>query len=383
MKKLVFILSFFISIASFGQNMRLSPNDSSRVASLLELLKNHPLADTLWRFTYGIPKPDPSGGTTNGSQMPWIWLSSGGGHAESPDLDSCIFVNSSGHILIGFPTAQAVAWGMLIGDEQTYPLKIGVIGNQDNYEFLVFVSYAGLGINIVGSGAGGVWSTQHSTLEGWTFTQDTSTQGIISFDLTDPAGLFLGPPNDGTQVVYNGSNGYTLSRAFSGLTRAYKYTMLDALGNPVIGQPSANDRITITNPSATWQAIDCRQFLTSTNPYFVSGLPNWWYAGVYRAFPDSLKIIRPLNFQAVASGTAGQINVVWSPVANAANFYELDRSTNSNFSGGVTVLVNFTNVTSFNDTGLVTGTKYYYRLRASRVANVYSGWELRGPITAP
>jgi hypothetical protein len=360
--------------------------DSTKFTTLWNEFKNSAGSDTLIRLCYGIPEPDVTGSTTNGTPILWKFLTSGGGHTLSPDLDSCIFVNASGHLLIGFPTAQGVAGAVLAGDEQTYPLSVmGIIGNQDNYEFIGHIAYSGLGIQYVGSGSGGLWNIQHSTLEGWTATIDTSTQGILSFDLTDPAGQFLGAPNDQTQVIYNGANaGFHFVKAFTGLTRGYKFFLCDAFGDTVRNySPQATDRITISNGSQTWQSIDFRQFLTATNPYLASGLPNFWFLGVYRAFPDSLKIIRPPNFAAVASGTAGQINTAWTAVANAANFYELDRSTQQNFAANVTVLVNFTNVTSFNDTGLTTGTKYWYRLRASRVANVYSGWEERGPITAP
>lgn len=358
--------------------------DSTALITKFNSFKNSNAGDTLWRIVYGIPRPTATNSSTsNGTPITWLWLTSGGGHSQSVDLDSCIFVNSSGHLLIGFPTAQAVAGAALEGDEQTYPIKMGIIGNFDNYEFIGNLASTGGGINLVGNGTSTL-AVQNSQTGLYTITLDTVNAAgwALSFDYTDGAGMYLGPTSSGLLAQYTGSNGYTLNRLYSGLTRAFKYQVLDCAGNPVTGAPTSADRFTIFDGAAQWNGIDFRQFLTSTNPYLVAGLPNFWFMGLYKAYPDSLKIIRPLNFTVIASGTAGQINVTWNAVANAANGYELDRSTNPNFSGGVTVLVNFTSATSFNDTGLTTGTVYYYRLRASRVANVYSGWELRF-ATAP
>lgn len=328
---------------------------------------------------YGIPEPTGSG--VNGTPITWIWLTGGGHTFSSNYLDSCIFVAGSGHILIGFPTAQAVMFGTIAFDEQTFPFQCQVIGNLDNFDFGVWVQASGIGVNLVGNGTS-TWQIQSSTLSGYNFIIDTSTQGIVSFDLIDPSNAYLGATTNGTIVDYNGSNGYTLNRLWSGLTRNYRYQLLDASGNPARITPSSSDRLTIFNGSTFFNFIDQRQFLTSTNSYFASGLPNYWFFAVVRKFPDSLKVIRPTTFAAVAGGSAGTINISWSAVSNAANGYQLDRSTNPNFSGGVTTLVNLTNVTSYADAGLVTGTVYYYRLRASRVSNVYSGWELRS-VTAP
>lgn len=352
--------------------------DTSLLATATHLEKIYPMgSDTLYRLLYGIPQPTGSG--VNGTQINWTWLT-GGGHSFSADLDSCIFVSSAGHLQPGFATAQEVSYGNLSFDEQTYPFQEQTIINLDNCDFGIWLQGSGIGANLVGNGTS-AWGIQSSQLQTYTLTIDTSSFGILSFDLIDGAGQYLGSTTDGTIVEYTGSNGYTVNRLWTGLTRNYRYQLLDAAGNPVVGQPTTSDRITIFNGSSYRSTIDQRQFLTATNPYFASGLPNYWFVGIIRVFPDSLKIIRPLNFAVVGAGT-GNVNISWTAVSNAGNGYELDRSTSPNFSTAVTVLVNFTSVTSYADTGLTSGTIYYYRLRASRLTNIYSGWELRS-ITSP
>lgn len=355
--------------------------DTSILATYREIQKNTVTSDTLWRIVYGIPQPSPADSKVNGTPINWIWLTLGG-HGFSPDLDSCMFVSGAGHLQIGFPTAQALSYGNISFDEQTFPFQEQTIGNLDNYDFGCWIQSSGLGTNLVGDGVHLTWQTQSSQLEGYTLTMDSSNTGIISFDLTDPNGEYLGASTNGTIVQYTGSNGYTLQRLWTGLTRNYRYQLLDAAGNPVLGPPTTNDRITIFNGSTFFSSIDQRQYLSGTTAYFASGLPNYWFVGLIRVYPDSLKILRPPNFAAVAGGSAGTINITWSAVSNAAAGYELDRSTNPNFSGGVTVLLTGSTATSYSDSGLTTGTVYYYRLRASRIANVYSGWELRS-ATAP
>jgi hypothetical protein len=354
--------------------------DSTKFVTFFRMFKNAVALDTLWTLVYAIPAPDLTTGTANGTPIKWKYLS-GAGHGFSPFLDPRPYVNSSANLTIGFPTVQDVGPGILWGDEFTKLLNTGEIGNQDNYECVSSITYGGLGANMVGNNTNTL-QVQHSTLEGWTLTFDTialAQKFIISMTLTDPSGKFRGAPNDQTQVIYNGNNaGFHLARTFSGLgIWGYKYYMLDGFNDTVSNYyPQATDRFTISNGSITDQNIDYRQFLTNaTVPYFGQGLANFWLFGMVKRFPDSLTVLRPANLTATASGTPGQINVTWSAVTvNAAGGYQVDRSTNYNFSGGVTTIVNGSTGTSFNDTGLVTGTTYYYRIKAIRIPNVFSGW---------
>lgn len=66
---------------------------------------------------------------------------------------------------------------------------------------------------------------------------------------------------------------------------------------------------------------------------------------------------------AAAGATATTINVSWAAVTDRTR-YQVDRATNSGFTTGVTLGVYTGTGTSFTDTGLTTGTTYYYRIKA-------------------
>jgi len=376
------------SLSTYMRSDAAPPIDSTKIPTLWNMWKNHAASDTLWKFIYCIPNPDlTTFGTSNGTTMGWFPLVTGGGHAQSPDMDSCLFVNSSGHLLMPFPSAQDVTAAVMQCDEVTYPIKWGMVGNFDNYEFIAKLQVSGVGAHIYGNNTN-AFQVRTSTLNGYTLTMDTvcaTCPLVLSFDLVDNTGMYLGPTTNGTLVQYLGNNGYSVRKYWSALTRNYKYAFFDAAGSPVVGYPQSNDSIFISNPSSTWQELDLRQFLTATNPYFASGLPNTWLLGMIKEYPDSAKIAYCHNSTVVATSTPGQINIAWAPISGAIA-YQLDRCPMQNCSGGVTTLVS-TNITSYNDVGLTTGTLYYYRLRAIRTGNTtfgqHSGWVERGPITAP
>jgi hypothetical protein len=359
-----------------------------------QLNKNVPSSDTGWKRIFCIPDIDVSGGTSNGATMNWFILTTGGNHGQAPDMDSDLYVGSDGHLRVYHETALAVANANIQDDEVTYPINWGVIYNADYVEGIANLSRSGLGFIAHGNGTN-TWQLLNAQLYTYSVSGNTGAapdsvpiagNTELKFDMPDGANANLGPTITGLNASYIGGNGYTLER-FSSAPHQYNFRLKDAAGGVVTGYPQAGDSILITDPRAHWEQLDLRQFLTSSNWLFAAGLSNLWFAADFKVFPDSNRIGRPV-LAAVASGTAGQINLSWSRVTNDVNGYELQRSTVQNFSGTVTTLVNPITlggslVTSFNDTGLTTGTTYYYRLRASRISGQYSAHARRKSAVAP
>lgn len=83
----------------------------------------------------------------------------GNGHSQAPELDTDMFGEKSGHLLIGFPTNLSDSQRVLGDtDEVTYPITLPIIGMNDNLEYCETNYYIGLlGINIVAGNPVSVW----------------------------------------------------------------------------------------------------------------------------------------------------------------------------------------------------------------------------------
>ncbi len=72
----------------------------------------------------------------------------------------------------------------------------------------------------------------------------------------------------------------------------------------------------------------------------------------------------PSGLTATATSTS-QINLSWTNNATNQSGFQIDQATNSGFTQGLTTVTVGANATTYNATGLTTGTTYYYRVRAT------------------
>ncbi len=78
--------------------------------------------------------------------------------------------------------------------------------------------------------------------------------------------------------------------------------------------------------------------------------------GVLPAVPTSL---------ATTVISSSRIDLAWTDRSSSETGFEIDRATNSTFTSGLTTVTVGANVTTYQSTGLTSGTKYYYRVRAT------------------
>jgi concanavalin A-like lectin/glucanase superfamily protein/fibronectin type III domain protein/lysyl oxidase len=87
----------------------------------------------------------------------------------------------------------------------------------------------------------------------------------------------------------------------------------------------------------------------------------------------------PGNLNATAS--AGRIDLTWTDNSTNETEFVLERDTDSGFAAPTTVTLG-ANTTSYPDTGLATGRKYYYRVKARNTVDT-SGWSNVTSATTP
>jgi hypothetical protein len=82
------------------------------------------------------------------------------------------------------------------------------------------------------------------------------------------------------------------------------------------------------------------------------------------ATPQVVAPVAPSNLGATAVSTT-QINLTWTDNSTNETGFVVDQATNSSFTTGLTTINLGANVTSFSATGLVAGTTYWFRVRAT------------------
>jgi phosphodiesterase/alkaline phosphatase D-like protein len=103
---------------------------------------------------------------------------------------------------------------------------------------------------------------------------------------------------------------------------------------------------------------------------FLEG-PAQWDVPTFAFANATLTSITPANLPAAPSGltattaSASQINLAWTDNSNNETGFKIDQATNSTFTTGLTTVTVGANVTTYNATGLLANTTYYYRVRAT------------------
>ncbi len=100
--------------------------------------------------------------------------------------------------------------------------------------------------------------------------------------------------------------------------------------------------------------------LTGTNS---AGGADWVLLVTALDVPGVLPAV-PASLAATVISTS-RIDLAWTDRSSSETGFEIDRATNSTFTSGLTTVTVGANVTTYQSTGLTSGTKYYYRVRTT------------------
>lgn len=315
--------------------------------------------DTKARVGVGTIRSTPLGG--HGSDIQWDWVDPSEAHSTWV-FSSWLQATSGGYIMY-YPTMDTIQFFGANDDESFSGHLIMAGASMDNDQSIVDMWYPVVpaGVYIVGNGTSSP-----------TITNPTNGEPPYSITYTPSTGTFVGYCTDGVfpvdyttmTAVYQGANvGYHFKRIFSGLggSNQFGFVLLDGGGNVVNTAITSSDVIVIGGQSTPVSA-GLGQTAMSGYPEILNGNypfnPNLWVMLV--GSQDTLDPAPPTTFTATAGGTAGTIVLAWAAMPHATT-YTVQRSTHPNY--GMTTVYSGSG-TGFTDSGLTTGTVYYYIIQA-------------------
>lgn len=156
-----------------------------------------------------------------------------------------------------------------------------------------------------------------------------------------------------TWGAVTGANGYELHRSTS---KSGTYTLVTST------TATTYNNIGLTTGNTYYYKVRSYRLVGTTKIF-----GNFTTAVAAKPIPNV-----PANFSVIRAGSTS-IKLSWNAVAGASG-YEIYRSTSS---GGTYSLLKKTNLLYYTNTGLSTGSYYYYKIRSYKVigtSNIYSSW---------
>lgn len=282
-----------------------------------------------------------------GQPILWDLLNGSDGHGSMWFESAVGDPGSSVGLKVSYPLVRKV-YNVSVTPDESFSANGTICGptvGLDN--FLLNVSRPiNFGITLQGDGAGNWTKTPSNNSSLFDVTTFNTGDGGTSFNVITSN---IGYDYDTIGIVYQGPNRYTVGRVYSGLG-AYnaRFILYDAAGAPLNSNPTSSDRIVIVGGAVPMQAVDMKTF-NATNTFIATNY-NWWILGVFEVW-----------MLATTESTTSTW-VKWQLTYPSATTYKIYRDTDPLF--GTQVLVHTGTEGKYNDTGLSTGTTYYYKLVA-------------------
>lgn len=285
----------------------------------------------------------PTNSFSHGTTITWGILDHTSGH-NSSFYDSAYGDAGTQRLVIRYPNVKNVLNSKLLPDE-SFAAQCLSIGPTVGFTELSAPVYQWRTVGIRLSGAGtSTWTKNGTSASLWDVTTYNTGDGGTSFNVTS-----VGMDYDQIAIHYNGPNGYQVKRVYSGLG-AYnaRFVLLDALGNPVTSNPTSADEITITGAGLNARQIGMATYSGGNND-FMGTFTNWWVDGTFECW----LVAAPISTTSTL--------VRWQTTYPSATNYKIYRSTSLY---GARTLIHTGTDGSYTDSGLTTGTLYFYHMVA-------------------
>lgn len=323
--------------------------------------------DTAMNTIYaGVLRPTATGaiGASIGSDITWAWLNPVDGHQRYGFSDHIEATDNGFKIF--FPNASKILT-MIIGPDETlagYQIHAGPSVGFNYGDIQVFANIGSQGGYFTGNGSGSS-ITKSARINNFDIVY---TAAASELKLQLPAGVAV-PNAEAIALTYVGANAYRLKPLTSGLGAYHLgWTIIDPFGNAVTDNLATTDRFVVTAASMQASQIIGGKLKSANNQEIYNGtFSNYWVIAVVTRDPTV-----PISVTNITEthGTT-TVNLDWDDITNATN-YKVERSIHKNY--GFTQVYNST-TSAFNDTGLTTGTTYWYRITAEKTSGgANSGW---------
>jgi len=285
----------------------------------------------------------PTNSFSHGTPITWGILDNATGH-NSSFIDSAYGNAGNQRLALRYPLVKNVLNHTITPDESFagQSLTIGATVGTNLSESPVYRGRS-IGVRLTGNGSG-TW-TKSSSYAATFFDVTTfnTGDGGTSFNVSSPS--VWGTDYDGLNIQYIGPNNYHIKRVYSGLG-AYnvRFVLLDEFGNFVNTNPTTTDEIVITNAGMQNVQVGMATYIAGNNDFFASNF-NWWVFATFECW------------MVAAPVSTTSIQVRWQPTIPSATNYKIYRATSLY---GARTLVHTGTDGSFVDSGLSSGTLYWY-----------------------